>query len=792
MLKNITVIFLLITSIGGHAQNFSSLWDGYFSYYDIKDITRSDTKIYAASENAIFSYDLATNELNTITTIEGLSGETITTIHYSFDYELLIIGYSTGLFEIYFESDGSILTVVDILDKPSISPVRKIINHFNEHNGLVYIATNYGISVYDLDRLEFGDSYFIGNGGSQIRVLQTTIFNDAIYAACLDSNAIKIGPLSNPNLIDYQQWQTISNGDFLSIQAIGDQLYTVATNDAIYEVVNTTANFLLQYPSRPLDMRAVGDNLVVTTNSSVYVYHNGFNLIATLSTNDEFDTQFSSATIANDNVYIGTSTFGVLQSAMNSGDTYVVIRPDGPLRNDTFKINASGGGVWATYGDYDVFINPYPLQSYGISHLVDETWNNISADSILGSINLSDIAVNPFNPDQVFISACFNGLLELNNEVATIRFDENNSALTTLLDPSNGYRDLRVVGSAFDRTGVLWTMTSLSKRPLASYDVASGQWASYSFEELIPSPIDDESGYGSDLVISANGTKWTTSLRNGVIAYNETAGDDRIRRLFSEEQNMPDVQVKSLAIDNRNQLWIGTFKGLRVLFNTSNFLTDPNPTASEIVIVEDGVPKELLALQFITDIKVDGSNNKWIGTDDAGVFYFSPDGQQTIYHFTTENSPLPSNQIRDISIDSQSGKVYIATSRGLVSFLAGGSETEDALENAYVYPNPVRPEYNILGFNDLNDITNGVKIKGLTDNVNIKITDIEGNLVAEAQSRINLRSSGAGYNFAIDGGTAIWNGKNLGNNIVASGVYLILINDLESFETKVLKLLIVR
>ena len=104
----------------------------------------------------------------------------------------------------------------------------------------------------------------------------------------------------------------------------------------------------------------------------------------------------------------------------------------------------------------------------------------------------------------------------------------------------------------------------------------------------------------------------------------------------------------------------------------------------------------------------------------------------------------------------------------------------------------MRPEYNILGSNDLNDINKGIKISGLTENVNVKITDIEGNLVAEAQSRINLRASNNNYNFAIDGGTAIWNGKNLGNDIVATGVYLIMISDLDSFETKVLKVLVVR
>ena len=78
----------------------------------------------------------------------------------------------------------------------------------------------------------------------------------------------------------------------------------------------------------------------------------------------------------------------------------------------------------------------------------------------------------------------------------------------------------------------------------------------------------------------------------------------------------------------------------------------------------------------------------------------------------------------------------------------------------------------------------------MTQNVNIKITDIEGNLVAEAQSNINSRYRN--FNLEIDGGTVFWNGKNLRNRLVASGVYIIMLSDLDSYETKVLKLMIVR
>ena len=501
---------------------------------------------------------------------------------------------------------------------------------------------------------------------------------------------------------------------------------------------------------------------------------------------DNFDTDFTCATTVNGDLYIGTNSSGVLRPNSDSDLGFDIILPEGPSSNNAFKLQAGSNVLWVTYGDYSVSFNPSPLRRRGISVLRDDTWNNIPYDSLLTARNLCDIAINPFNPSQVFISSFFDGILELNDEEATVLYDEENSGLEL---PLPGVFQIRQSASKFDSNGVMWTLTSKVVNPLKSYDPSTGQWQSFSFSEIIPDALFDENGFG-DVEIGSGGMKWVSAYTNGVIGYNTDT--NQINNLFTEEQNMPTSQVQAIALDSRNQLWIGTAFGLRVLFNTSNFIDNPSPSVNEIVILENGIPTELLASQFITDIKVDGSDNKWVGTLDSGIFYFSPDGQETIFHFTTDNSPLPSNAINDISIDPESGKVFIATSRGLVAFASGGTKPKETLEDAYVYPNPVRPEYNILGFDDLNDINNGIKVTGLTENVNIKITDIEGNLVAEAQSRVNQRSSSANYNFAIDGGIGVWNGKNFRGNVVASGVYLFLISDLDSFETKVLKVLIVR
>ena len=88
-----------------YAQDYSALWEGHFSYLNVNDIVQGNGKVFAASENAVFIYNIVSEELETITTLNGLSGDFISTIHYSEIYKLLIIGYENGLVEVYNELD---------------------------------------------------------------------------------------------------------------------------------------------------------------------------------------------------------------------------------------------------------------------------------------------------------------------------------------------------------------------------------------------------------------------------------------------------------------------------------------------------------------------------------------------------------------------------------------------------------------------------------------------------------------------------------------------------------------
>lgn len=777
MIKKLIVFIIFLMPLIQNAQDFSALWKGYFSYYNTSQVIQGNNKVYAVADNAIFSFDLISNDIKELTTVNGLSGNVISNIYYSETYQLLVIGYESGLIEIAFDNDDEILTILDIVERPTIPATQKRINHFNPSGNLLYIATGYGISVYNLERLEFGDTYFIGNNGSQIQVNQTTIFGNYIYAACSGGdNGLRKGEVTSPNLIDFQNWQTIVIGDYVAIETVSDKLYTVNTNRQIYQVNNDVLNnALFQYDSVPLEVNNVSGNLVVTTSNNVFVYTNNFVTISQVALTPDFLTSYKSATLDANYIYIATNNFGVLKTPILSPITFEEIRPVGPLSNSSFSLKADANGVWVTFGEYSQFFNPYTNggpHRRGISHLKNNQWINTPFSDVFDAKNLNTIIPNPLKPNQVFISSFFNGLLELNDEIPTKLYNQTNSGLE--LNAIDNV-DIRVGGAVFDADGLLWTLSSLVNEPLKSFNPNNNQWNSYSLNSV------DELANYSDLIIGNDGTIWAGSQGAGLIGFKKNGANPTVKNINSEADNFPTPYVKALAMDKNNQLWIGTFTGLRVLYNTSSFFEE-DVKVDEIIILEDGIAKELLFQQFITDIEVDGSNNKWIGTADSGLFYLSADGQNTIFHFTTTNSPIPTNFISDISLDSANGIVYIATSKGLVSFRAGGSNAFESLQNAFIYPNPVRPGFNM--------VDQKVKIKDISENVNIKITDIEGNLVAEAQSRVNRRYNGS--NLEIDGGTAFWNGKNLANNVVASGVYLVMLSDLDTFETKVLKLMVIR
>ena len=767
-MKHLFTVFIIFISSLLQAQNFENLWTGYFSFVSVKSISQGNDKMFGASQNAIFTYDLSTKEIATISTINGLAGEPISTIYYSESNNLLVIGYESGLIEIVIDDEEDVLSVVDILDKPTIPPDKKRINHFNEKDGNLYVSTQYGISVFDLEALEFGDTYFIGDSGTQINITQTTIDGPYIFAASAQEG-IRRAMYEDDDLIDFQNWSTITTGGFNGIQTLEESLYVLNTANTVFRMTfDGVLTNVGSFSSDVVDFKSNNGLLTVTTLNEIQAYSEGFELQATVTNIPDLTYKLQSGYVFNNAFYLGTKEIGMIEVPFDSSAEEQIL-PDGPLLNNSFAIDASPGQLWTVFGEVSSSYNPFPLNYRGISNLRDGVWTNISYDDLSAIFDgkpindLVKVTINPNDPSETYISSFHKGLLKIEDQTPVFLFDQSNSALEYPPFASNAGMGVRLYGSDFDRQGNLWFLQSRYNKGLIKLS-PGGQFQKIDVSGIIDG--EDEQAF-NQLAVSRTGTVFFGTGESGLIGYNPNNG--RFNRIEDGEGNgnIPRSSVRALAFDNQNRLWIGTPRGLRVLFNVGGFFEDgAEIDAQPIIILEDGVPQELLFELFITDIEVDGANNKWIATSTSGVFYLSANGQETLLRFTKDNSPLPSNNVQDIAIDSFSGNVYFATVNGLVAFNGTSTAPRDNLDEVYAFPNPVRP-----------DFTGNVTIDGLTADANVKITDIEGNLVFEQTS---------------EGGSVLWDTTAFGKYKVASGVYLVLISSDDGLETKVTKIMVVR
>ncbi|NHN25415.1 T9SS type A sorting domain-containing protein [Flavobacterium jejuense] len=737
------------------------LWKGYFSYNEIIDVETSTTSVYAATENCVFYKSTNQQDLVILNSINGFKPTTITAIHYSENFKKTIAGNKDGLLLIA-NDDGSVFTKVDIIEEVPVAPNKKKINDLYEYNGKLYIATDYGISVLDLSTSEFVITYFIGTSGEEVEVLQTTVLNDEIYAVTRQSG-IRKGSLINPFLYDYSQWQTFDAGYWLGIVTLNNQIVAMNTDGNTYRF-NGFFQPILNQNQFGKKIKTNGNELIVTTQNNVFVLDNQFNQLVHITNIPNFDVNFSAANVVNNQLFIGTEKNGLFSTTISNPLVFENISPDGPFRNNVFRVKKAPNKLWVVYGSYSEDYSPYPLDELPISNFSrNNGWENLLYEDLYEAKSICDIVINPNNSNQIYASSYFSGLLKIQGNDISL-FDNTNTGSNGLEGiPPGGDSDLsvRINSPTFDKDNNLWVTNAFVEKAIKVLRT-NGQWQSYSLNGISPTFI--EGRYGP-MAIDKNNTKWIPAFNEGIIAFNDQLNNKFIV-INLENGNLPNRVVNCVAIDNRNQLWVGTAKGLRILSSVDRFISENELSTTAIIIQEGDLAQELFFQQSILDIKVDGANRKWVSIADAGVFLVSSNGQETIYRFTKDNSPLPSNTVNDIEIDDLTGEVFFATDKGLVSFLGISTKSSDNLANVYVYPNPVRPEF-----------FGTVKIAGLTDKANVKITDIEGNLVFETTS---------------EGGTIEWDTSAFGSYKVASGVYMVFVASQDGLDSTVKKIMIVR
>jgi len=769
MYKYFSSLLIILISLRVVAQNVAQDWKAYPAFDQFTSITASDSQVFVASKASVFMYDISDKKTISYTTINGLSGDEISTILFSEAHQMLLIGYTNGRLELLNPYNSRVTQVVDILNQSQILTEQKHIYDFAIEGDHLYIATGFGVIEYNLDSGFFGETYRIADTmpvnsiAVQDEELFLSISNDGTYRAD-----------TRDDLHINSNWHKLQDDVFTQLLIFNDQVVGHTGGNQLYLFNENTFVPSIDLGDTILDISTQGVELCVTKNSSIELLQS----ILSRGTVYNHSRTIDLAIYYEDQFYVADQGNGFFTGDTIDIESQTSIEPAGPLGDYCYGVAAYDGELWLTHGSVSNRFSANDISRTGISHSDQGNWSNVTNETIFGIADICNVTINPNDKEHVLFSAFYGGLLEYKDEEFSLYNRDNSNIEADFGFGDGSYEPTsidKVFTATFDQNNAIWISNNRTFNPLKKLEVQdeNQDGLTVNVRGLITEQSANIKFNFWDLVVDIDNRLYVATYNNGLIAY-----DINTRQLVNIDHEglgiNDDLSVRTLALDQNNELWIGTAGGLRRFTNPRVIFEQGTAAqASDIIFESDGIAQQLFSQQVITDIVVDADNNKWVATSDSGVFYISGDGQETVHNFTKENSPLPSNVISQISIDPVRGDVFFATENGLVSFNGKITEANSDLNTVKVFPNPVRPEYD--------EVT--VTIQGLTLGANVKITDIEGNLVFEAQNDT----------FSFGGsGTIFWDTRSFDGREVASGVYMILVTSEDQTITTVEKLLIVR
>lgn len=770
--KNIFLLFFLIIGFSSFSQVKIGEWRDHLSYKYANSVTKVGSIVYASNGSGLLKYNEGDNSVEKLTKINGLSDVGVKLLRKNESNNVVLVVYENTNIDII-TSDERIINFSDI--KRKIIQGKKTINEVYCSGNLAYISCGFGIIVYDTEKNEVKDTYYLGNGISNLEIYQVTKNDTAIFAAT--PIGVFYGTIGK-NLSNYQNWLPVNSGlasgPYNSVVNFNGKIITsyseklksnISLKDTLYELTNTGWT---KYSINPYfignEIRKMYSD---SKNSKLFIIDQYGNL-AQFDTNGQRtnyisnygfdDAEINDGYYDNTKYWVADNRYGLIKSF----GTFSIngrIGINGPDNNSVNDLDIKDGKLTvAPVNLGETFDSQYLMYKPNIYE--DGEWRKINVPDSIRDLNA--VSIDPNNKDHVAYACMSYGILDTKSDQIQNVFTYGNTPLIGY----NGTSDIRITGINYDKNSNLWASITLGKKCVAVRKT-NGNWTLLDFEQFVVQPT------VSKIIFDKQDQAWIVLPRNtGLMIYKDVNGlsqpnpsNTKFLSTAVGNGHLPSMDIHSICEDKDGHIWVGTAKGITVFYNPENVFTNSNWDSQQILIEQDGHVQILLENDVITALAVDGVNRKWVGTESSGVYCFSSDGQQEIYHFTADNSPLYSNLIRDIATDETTGDVFIGTDKGIQSFRTPIIKGFDDYTKVHAFPNPVRP-----GF------SGSVCITGLIDESDVKITDVSGNVIWTTKSQ---------------GGQVIWNLKSLNGTRAANGVYMIYCSSANGDKSATAKLLIV-
>ena len=748
--KHISLLLLLLLPTMLKAAAIGE-WTYYLSYHDATHCIPVGKSIYALYAGNLLIYDTEDGAVTTPTKLDGLSEKQIVLMQDCQVAQKVILVYNNGNIDLL-HRDGTIENMPQYKNKYAGSSL----NDLSIVGNNAFLATSEGIVHINVKQAEFTGFYTL-----KTPIYSATMSGNMLYAAT-DAGVYHCDITENP--LDVATWSIYNTTVARQLIAMGDHLYLNTAKKGVY----------LLSASNPTPQQ-----LIKTAQTSYFADSKGiifYNKTSYTPINSQTPTSVASTvTLPSSTNAICRTTDGTLwmaqgfdglnaYKATDSGlqATTTGIGSFGPKRDICYFLRYAGERLLVAGGRLD----PFDLIHYPGTAMYYEKgeWTIFEEEGIAEHSggkyqDLTSIIQHPDDPTQHTLTSARVGLFHFKDGKYAGYHSLDNSPLVSAAANSKNY--VRTDGLQYDHEGNLW-MVNNQVDSVIVIRMKDGSW-----RKLFYAPLEQAPTLATTL-FDRKGRFWICSRRtvnyhNGGLMGIDYAGtidtqDDDYSYYRSHITNQDGTSykfegVQTIAEDHDGRIWVGTDIGLFVIDDPDEWFNDDFRITQVKVPRNDGtnLADYLLYGMPIISITVDGANRKWIGTSGNGVYLVSASGQEILHHFTSENSPLLSNNVTSIAIHPRTGEVMMGTDGGLVSYQSDATSPSETLSEGtiQIFPNPVRPEYH-----------GNVTITGLTTDADIKIVTSGGQLVATGTSM---------------GGTWQWDGRNFSGGYAGSGIYYVLI-----------------
>lgn len=756
------VVLMLAGASVVQAQVLVGQWTAHTAMREVVALSPSNEAIWAATTGGVFSYDPASGEIQRYTAAEGLYNVQTQAIAYDERRNAVWIGYRDGVIDRLDVETGDVRTFFDIQRNDRL-PNREI-NRLVMQGDSLLVAAGFGLVVFDPVRQEVRDTY------SQLGTLPPTIAVQDVVVAPLPGGGsgfwlvtdegVAYASRNAVNLQDPNSWTVELTGlaepGGLSAAYFAGRLYVgTAQGLAVREAAGTYS--LFGATTRPVaDMAVTSDRLLFTAlfgflgvdaAGVVQSLGGGFNAVTAITVG------------TGGNIWVGdreAALNGFLPSSGGTLEPLVAdIAPDGPFDGLFGDLTIDeAGNLWTGA------IRGVPRG--GFYRLDPEgTWTSFTGrffDELANTGSAEQVHVD--SQGNLWGAAVGSGLVQHTPEGEILVYGRTNSTLRS--DAPTNPDFIPVTGVSSDADGTLWVSNRAAPNTW-HVRTSDGTWTALGRPSC--SGLPSAAPFG-EVYVDSFGNKWIVVISQdnfqrtiGLIILDTGASatdssDDTCRFLNQQGaagSGLPSVQINGLTEDREGRIWIATDNGPAFMTSSSVIAQDNTtlPIWPQWSNRNQGV--FVLGNQVVNDIAIDPSNRVWMATTSSGAYLVQQEatGYVEVEHYTTENSPLFSDNVVAITVNAATGDVFFATDQGLIALSSDAVAPSPTAQDLFVFPNPVR----ITG-----ESAPDIFIDGLVEETQLQVVAPHGAVVAQFDTR---------------GGRVRWDGRDRNRDLVPSGVYLI-------------------